>query len=140
MIADWFAAQDAIESLLRSAPELSKVDIFTGDMPDDHEYTRPYLVVNFLGTVNILRHQGITGARDDSVNGQFTTASVALSDKDARRLSQIARGVLVGFVPNEACGEVVPTFYAGVGVISELTTPTRYSANQAYQILVNATL
>jgi hypothetical protein len=139
-IADWFAAQDAIEAQLRSAPTLSKVDIFTGDMPDGYQYTRPYLVVSFLGEAGLQRHQGITGAQDDSVKGQFTTSSVAESDRDARRLSQIVRGVLVGFVPNQQCGQVEPAFFAGVGTISELSTPTRYSADQAYQITVNADL
>ena len=139
-IADWFSAQEAIETQLRSAPTLSKVDIFTGDMPDNYQYTRPYLVVDFLGEVNLQRHQGITGAKDDSVTGQFTTSSVALTDTDARKLSQLVRGVLIGFVPNAYCGEVIPAFFGGVGKTSELTTPSRFSADQAYQVLVNASL
>lgn len=140
MIADWFAAQEAIEAAVRAAPSLSKVDIFTGDVPAGFNVARPYVVLKFAGQLDLQRNQGITGAKDDSYNCQFTVASVAFDDKSARRLSQLVRGVLIGFVPNAACGEITPAFFAGVGEISSLSSPTRYSADQAYDVLVNATL
>lgn len=139
-VADWYAAQKDIEATLKAAPTLSKADIYTGGVPDAFQYTRPYVVLKFAGNSDQTRNQGITGAKDNSFNGQFTTASVSTSDASSRQLSQLVRNVLIGLVPNANCGEITPAFFAGVGEISSLTNPTRYSADQAYEVTVNATL
>lgn len=140
MIADWFAAQEAIEAAVKAAPALANVDVFTADVPAGKNVDRPYVVLKFAGFADLNRHQSIMGAKDASANGMFTTASVAFTDKDARRLSQLVRNVLIGLVPTPACGEITPAFFAGVAESSSLTSPTRYSADQAYEVTVNATL
>lgn len=138
--ADWYAAQQAIEAYARAAAGYAYVDVFTGQAPDNWDMTRPYVVLRFSGQLDVLKHQGITGAKENSYTGQFNVSSVALTDKDARKLSQIGRDLFIGFVPNQFCGEVTPAFFAGVGEISSLTNPTRYSADQAYDVTVNASL
>jgi len=48
----------------------------------------------------------------------------------------MAMGAVLGFRAT-GCGEIRPAFFAGVGEISSLSSPTRYSAVQAMRYLIN---
>jgi len=43
---------------------------------------------------------------------------------------------LTGWAP-PSCSVIRPAFFAGIGVASKLSAPTRYSAAQAYRLTVS---
>ena len=147
-VDDCSTATRAILAHLRTAPRLAYVKQFEGTVLDSYAVpvnsagqVSPHIVVKFAGLVERLEGgmKSITSAADDSYGAAFTVASVAGNGDDAAELSQIVRNALVGFVPNAACGEITPAFFAGIGEISSLSSPTRFSADQAYDLIVNST-
>lgn len=118
--------------------------VFTGSVPDGKAIplypdgkVRPHLVVNFAGlTEPNSKVNGITGAQDDSFLQGFQTHGVGADDDAARQVISLALGAMLGFQPT-GCGQIRPAYFAGVGEISSLSSPTRYSAVQAFRFLMN---
>lgn len=140
---DPYARQKEIEARLREALP-SHVPVFAGSVPDgvaipmlDNGKVRPHVVITFAGlTEPNTKVNGITGAQDDSFMQGLTLHGIG-SDKDAAsHVCSMATGVLLGFRAS-GCGELRPAFFAGVGEISSLSSPTRYSAVQAMRHLIN---
>jgi hypothetical protein len=147
MAADWFSAQEDIINRLKTATELQYVKVYDAAVPDPTALpllasgvVAPYVAVNFAGTQDRKAEgsSGILGSAYDSATGQFQTFSVAGVPRDARRLNQIVCDLLIGYEP-VGCGEISPAFFAGVMEISSQTAPTRFSAGQAFDLLVNST-
>ncbi|MGN6654575.1 MAG: hypothetical protein ACTHJ9_04450 [Rhodanobacter sp.] len=138
---DWYSAQQDILAHLRADTTLAQADIMEGYVSDTYDVPlvgttiKPHVLVKFLGLVHTNDGQHITGAAWDSQIGQFTVASVAGDEDTARQLSQRVRNSLIGYEP-VGCGEIVPAFFAGIGVVSATRTPMRFSADQAYRTLV----
>ena len=118
--------------------------LFTGSVPDGKAIplysdgkVRPHLVISFAGiTEPNAKVNGITGAQDDSFMQGFQTHGIGNDDDAARRVNSLALGAMLGFQPT-GCGQIRPAFFAGVGEISSLSSPTRYSAVQAFRFLMN---
>ena len=143
MTVNPYAAKQEILALLRTTPHL---EVFEGSVPDgeaipkdDKGKIKPHLVVNFAGLTDPpKRHNGIMGARYDSFQQGFSTHAIAGDDDAARQVHNQALRKLLGFTPY-GCGEIRPAFFAGVGEISTLGQPTRFSAVQAFKFLMNNT-
>lgn len=142
MTVNPYLAQQEILAHLRT---LARIEIFEGNVPDGKAVSitpkgkvAPHLVVNFAGLTEPSRHvNGIMGAAYDSFIQGFSTHAIAGDDDAARQLHNIALMKLLGFQPH-GCAEIRPAFFAGVGEISTLGQPTRYSAVQSYKFLINA--
>lgn len=136
-----FPSQQEIITLLKTIPNIL---VFEGSVPDGTSIPltptgkiKPHLVVNFAGlTEPPKKTNGITGAADDSFTQGFSTHAIAGDDNAARQVHSLGLQVLLGFMPTH-CGEVRPAFFAGMGQISSLSQPTRYSAVQSYKYLIN---
>ena len=122
----------------------SFIEVFEGSVPDGEAIPldpkgkiKPHLVVNFAGlTKPAKKVNGIQGAQFDSFLQGLSTHAIAGDDDAARQVHSLAWGVILGFEPAH-CGEVGPAFFAGVGEISTLGQPTRFSAVQSYRYLIN---
>jgi len=141
MTVNPFPTQEEIISLLKTIPNIL---IFEGNVPDGTSIpltstgkVKPHLVVNFTGLVDPSpKVNGITGAADDSFLQMFSTHGIAGDDNAARQVHSLGWLKLIGFVP-AGCGEIRPAFFAGVGQISSMGQPTRFSAVQSYKFLIN---
>lgn len=142
-VIDQYARQQEIVARFRAVLP-SHVGIFTGTVPDGKAIplypdgkVKPHFVVNFAGlTEPNAKVNGITGGQDDSFMQGFSTHGIGGDDDAARRVNSLGLGAMLGFQPT-GCGEVRPAFFAGVGEISSLSSPTRYSAVQAFRFLMN---
>jgi len=120
------------------------VEVFEGGVPDGkaipldaNAKIKPHLVVAFAGLTKPPRRvNGIIGATEDSFIQGFSTYAIAGDDDAARQLHSMGWGAIIGFEPVN-CGEVAPAFFAGIGEISTLGQPTRFSATQSYRYLIN---
>ena len=120
------------------------IEVFEGGVPDGKAIPldangkiMPHLVVAFAGLTKPSRGvNGIIGATEDSFLQGFSTYAIAGDDDAARQVHSVAWGKIIGFEPTN-CGEVSPAFFAGIGEISTLGQPTRYSAAQSYRYLIN---
>jgi hypothetical protein len=143
MTVNPYATQQEVLAFLR---ELTTIPVFEGSVPDGDDIPmtpsgkiKPHIVINFAGLTEAPKQvNGITGARDDSYMQGFSTHAIAGDDDAARQVHNAGLMKLLGFVPY-GCGEIRPAFFAGVGEISSLGQPTRYSAVQAYKFLMNST-
>jgi hypothetical protein len=141
MTVNPFPTQEEIISLLKTIPNIL---IFEGNVPDGTSIpltstgkVKPHLVANFTGLVDPSpKVNGITGAADDSFLQMFSTHGIAGDDNAARQVHSLGWLKLIGFVP-AGCGEIRPAFFAGVGQISSMGQPTRFSAVQSYKFLIN---
>lgn len=132
------------QEILAEFRTLPFIEIFEAGVPDGKAIPldangkiKPHLVVAFAGLTKPPRKvNGIFGATEDSFIQGFSTYAIAGDDDAARQVHSIAWGKIIGFEP-EHCGEVSPAFFAGIGEISTLGQPTRYSAAQSYRYLIN---
>lgn len=143
MTIDPYISQQQILAHYRSTlPNF--IEVFEGGVPDGEAIPmdtnakiKPHLVVAFAGlTKPPKRVNGIIGATEDSFIQGFSTYAIAGDDDAARQLHSVAWGKIIGFEPTN-CGEVGPAFFAGIGMISTLGQPTRFSATQSYRYLIN---
>lgn len=118
--------------------------VFEGSVPDGESIPmsgtkiKPHLVISWAGVTEPSKGtNGITGAGDDSFLQGFSTHAIAGDADAAEQLSSLALSKALGFSPLH-CGEVRPAFFAGVGQISSLSQPTRFSAVQSYRYLINS--
>jgi hypothetical protein len=136
-----YTSQQEILVLLRTIPNLP---IFEGSVPDGEAIPMtpkgkiaPHLVVNFAGLTEPPRKvNGIAGAEFDSFIQGFSTHAIGGDDDAARQAHSLGWLKLLGFQP-VACAQIRPAFFAGVGEISSLGQPTRYSAVQSYKYLIH---
>jgi len=143
MTVNPYATQQEVLAFLRTLPFL---EVFEGSVPDGEAIPKdangkikPHLVVNFAGLTDPpKRHNGIMGAKYDSFQQGFSTHAIAGDDDAARQVHNQALRKLLGFEPF-GCGEIRPAFFAGVGEISTLGQPTRFSAVQSFKFLMNDT-
>lgn len=142
MTVNPFTSQQEILAVFRTIPNLL---VFEGEVPDGTSLPldangkiKPHLVINFTGLVDPSpKVNGITGAADDSFLQMFSTHAIAGDDNAARQVHSLGWTKVLGFVP-ASCGEIRPAFFGGVGQISSMGQPTRFSAVQAYKYLINA--
>lgn len=142
MTVNPYATQQEILDFLRTMPFIL---FFEGDVPDAESLPldaqgriKPHVVVNFAGlTEPSPKVNGITGAQDDSFLQGFSTHAIAGDDDAARQVHNAVLMKLLGFAAY-GCGEIRPAFFAGVGQISSLGQPSRFSAVQSYKYLINA--
>lgn len=144
-VIDPYARQKEIEARFKAAlPSHMTPYIFKGSVPDGAAIplypdgkVRPHLVISFAGlTEPNAKVNGITGAQDDSFMQGFQTHGIGADHDAALQVNSLALGAVLGFQPT-GCGEIRPAFFAGVGEISSLSSPTRYSAVQAFRFLMN---
>lgn len=143
MTVNPYTTQQAVLAHLRTLPFL---EVFEGSVPDGEAIPKdangkikPHVVVNFAGLTDPpKRHNGIMGAKYDSFQQGFSTHAIAGDDDAARQVHNAVLRKLLGFEPF-GCGEIRPAFFAGVGEISTLGQPTRFSAVQAFKFLMNDT-
>jgi hypothetical protein len=141
MTVNTYTSQQEILVLLRT---ITNVPIYEGNVPDGDSIPligtkiKPHLVVNFAGlTEPPKKVNGIAGATFDSFIQGFSTHAIGGDDNAARQVHSLGWLKLIGFQPT-ACGEIRPAFFAGVGEISSLGQPTRFSAVQSYKFLINS--
>ena len=133
-----------VDEILAKARELTTLEIFEGGVPDGWSaplipgstQIKPYVIIDFAGITQSQKGQGITGAADDSYEEGFSTHCVASTKDTARRVNSMVLQKLLGFTPAH-CGEIRPAFFGGIGESSTLSDPSRYSAAQAYRLLLN---
>lgn len=136
-----YPSQQEILARFRTIPN---IEVFEGSVPDGDSIPmtstgkiKPHLVVNFAGLVKPPKGtNGIQGVQWDSFIQGFSTHAIAGDDNAARQVHSIAWQTIAGFEPT-GCAEIGPQFFAGVGEISSLSQPTRFSAVQAYKYLIN---
>lgn len=136
-----YPSKKEIIALLKTIPF---IEVLQGGVPDGNAIPltstgkiKPHLVVNWGGLIKPpKRVNGIQGASFDSFIQSFSTHAIAGDDDAAQQLHNLGWQKLAGFEP-VGCGEVGPQFFAGIGEISSLSQPTRYSAVQAYKYLIN---
>lgn len=142
MTVNPYATHQEILAFLRTTPYLL---VEEGSVPDGEAIPkdaqgriRPHVVVNWAGLTEPPKGvNGITGAQDDSFLQQFSTHAIAGDDDAAQQVHNQVLMKLLGFAAY-GCGEIRPAFFAGVGQISSLGQPTRFSAVQSYKYLINA--
>lgn len=142
MTVNPYATKQEILTFLR---ELTTIPLFEGSVPDGENIPltpsgkiKPHLVLSWAGLTEAPKKvNGITGAKDDSYMQGFSTHSIAGDDDAAQQVHNAVLMKLLGFVPY-GCGELRPAFFAGVGEISTLGQPSRYSAVQAWKFLINS--
>jgi hypothetical protein len=135
-----YPSQQEILALLRTIPNLQ---VFEGRVPDGVSLAMtpkgkilPFLEVSFAGLTEPPKGtNGITGPQDDSFVQKFSVHGVGSDDDAARQAHSLAWLKLIGFSPT-GCAQVCADFFAGIGQISSLSQPTRYSAVQAYKYLI----
>jgi hypothetical protein len=140
MIADPYTTQEEILTLLRTIPH---VVVFRGGVPDAKAIPltptgkiAPHLEVSFAGLTEPAKGtNGTTGAADDSFLQKFSVHGIAGDPDAAAQVLSLATKKLFGFQP-ALCAEIRPDFFAGIGEISSLSQPTRYSAVQALRYLI----
>lgn len=143
MTVNPYSTQQEILAYLRTLPF---PEFFEGSVPDGEAIpkdasgrVKPHVVVNFAGLTDAPKnHNGIEGAARDSFVQGFSTHAIAGDDDAARQVHNLVLRKLLGFIPY-GCGELRPAFFAGIGQISSLGQPTRFSAVQAYKFLMNDT-
>lgn len=143
MTINQYTTQQEVLAFVRTIPNLT---VWEGSVPDGEAIPltpkgkiQPHLVVNWAGLTEPPRRvNGIMGAQFDSYIQGFSTHAIAGDDDAARQLSNAVFMKLAGFVPY-GCGEIRPAFFAGVGEISTLGQPTRFSAVQSFKFLINDT-
>lgn len=136
-----YISQQEILAEFRTIPY---IEVFEGGVPDNKAIPldangkiKPHLVVAFAGlTKPPNKYNGIISATEDSFIQGFSVYGIAGDDDAARQVHSIGWGKIVGFEPTH-CGEVGPAFFAGIGEISTLGQPTRFSATQSYRYLIN---
>lgn len=142
MTVNPYLAEQEILAKFRTIPH---IEVFEGNVPDGDAIpmtadgrVKPHLVVDFAGLIRPpKRYNGIMGATLDSYLQSLSTHAIAGDQDAARQLNSIALMTILGFQPGN-CGEVAPQFFAGVGQISSLSQPTRFSAVQSYRYLINS--
>jgi hypothetical protein len=138
----YISQQEVLAKFRATLPDF--LEVFEGSVPDGEAIPldangkiKPHLVVNWAGLTNPpKRVNGIQGAREDSFLQGFSTHAIAGDDDAARQVHSMGWDAILGFEPLH-CGEVSPAFFAGVGLISTLSQPTRFSAVQSYRYLIN---
>lgn len=134
----------AFKEVVAHAKTIPHIEVLSGGVPDGlalpldaQGRVKPHLVLAFAGVTEPHNGtNGITGAGDDSFLQGFSTHGIAGDDDAAFQVHSIALKKLLGFVPT-GCGEIRPAFFAGIGQISSLSQPTRYSAVQSFKFLIN---
>ena len=135
-------AQDEIMAELRTLPG---VDVFEGMATDEvlAKFTgpnqmKPFVTVDFGALVSSHKKvKGIVGARYDTHEGNIVVHSVANDMRTARMVIESVRGVLLGFIPTN-CSQLIPETYGGIGEISSMVSPSRFSQVQPFVFLVNS--
>lgn len=135
-----YTSQLEIIALLGTIP---KLPVFSGRVPDEVAIpmtpsgkVAPHLIISFAGLTQAPKgSNGITGPQDDSFVQKFAIHGVGGDDDAARQAHSLAWLQLIGFTPT-GCAQINADFFAGIGQISSLSQPTRYSAVQAYKYLV----
>lgn len=133
------------KEIIARVETIPNITVLTGGVPDPTSMPmdaqgriQPHVVLAFAGLsephANV---NGITGAADDSFTQGFSTHAIAGDDDAAAQVHSLVLQKLLGFTP-AGCGEIRPAFFAGIGQISSLSQPTRYSAVQSYKFLINA--
>ena len=139
----YVAAADQITAKVKEIPF---VDVYDEDMSDeafaaliaDSNQIKPFITISFGGFIDPRRRvNGIVGARTHSHDATIVVRTVASTSRTARVVMQDVCNKLLGFVPTN-CGEISAALYGGTGQVSSLGNPTRYSAVQAFRLLVNS--
>jgi hypothetical protein len=139
---------DAQQEILAQLNSIPNIDVY-GGMVDDGKLQgliananqiRPFIAVSWGAlTKPHTQTNGIAGAALDSHSTNFIVHAVASTDDTSQRVWQLAWNKLIGFVPTN-CGEINAALFGGVGEVSVMGNPTRYSATQAYTFVVNSDL
>lgn len=138
----YLAEQDEIVARLRT---LQHVDVHEGHLSDEEfavllegsDQIKPFITVSFGGNIKARTSvRGITGAVANGKIGTIVIRAVASTDRTSRQVLELADTKILGFSPT-ACGEIDHELFGGVGLVSALGNPTRYSAVQSYSFLRN---
>lgn len=139
----YLSAQAEILGVLETIPN---VDIYPGIVSDgqlqaliaDANQIKPFIAVSFGALIKPhTRINGIAGAARDSHTATFILHNVASTDGTSQKVWQASWNKVIGYVPVN-CGEIDAALFGGVGEVSVMGNPTRYSATQAYSFTVNA--
>ena len=143
-------AQKQILGMLKDIPNGpgKTVKVHEGQATDEYiakiiegtDQVDPFIAVNFGTRIKPGgRINGIVGARADSYIVTIVVHAIASTQGGANNVSEEVWNRLIGFTP-ENCGEITPALYGGVGEISSAGSPTRYSAVQAFTMIINSDL
>lgn len=127
MSHDLYTTQDDITTYTRSQINW---DIYTGGIEEAQTLAatqgvlRPHVVLRFGSAQPYLSDASFGGARYNGVYSTVDALCVAASDTDARKLATRVSEVLLGYRPNENCGELNYDWGGGTfTVISEGSRP-----------------
>lgn len=138
----YLAEQDQIVALLKTIPH---VDIHRGHLSDEEfavlvegsDQIKPFITVSFGGNIKARTSvRGIVGAVANGKIATIVVRAVASTDRTSMQVLELADQKLLGFTPT-GCGEIDHELFGGVGLVSSLGNPTRYSAVQSYSFLRN---
>jgi hypothetical protein len=139
----YISAQQEIDAQLGVIPN---VDLYSGYVDDnklqaliaDANQIKPFIALSYGAlTKPHTKINGIAGAARDSHNATVIVHCVGNSVDTAQQVWQLVWNKLIGFIPTN-CGEIDAALFGGVGEVSVMGNPTRYSATQAYAFVVNA--
>lgn len=136
-----FDSQEEIIALIRTIPN---VDFHEDEVPDEEmivmigDQIKPYVTISFGGTSEAPRRtNGIVGASYDSDETSIVIQCVASTKRAARKLHDIVRDKLRGYVPTN-CGEIRNALYNSNGAITHLVNPSRFASTQSFRYVVNS--
>lgn len=139
------AAQNEILALLRATdiPNVFDGVVPTGfKLPVQNNAHLPYICVSFGGKSPVaMRSQGIDGSRNDIKRTTVAVECVGDSPADVRKVCEIVRDVLEGYIVDVSWGELSETLAGDYTMYKPEYTlwPIRFAVGIHYSALVNAT-
>jgi len=141
MSHDLYSAQEAIENHVRAAIPW---DVYTGGIEEAQTLAAvqgklsPHIVLRFGSAQPYLGDTSFAGARYDGVYSTVDALCISATDKEARQLARDASNVMLGFRPNDNCGELNYDWGGGTfTVISEGSRPQFYIAWASFRFNFN---
>lgn len=145
MAISFDAAQTAIVDRLKATDIPNVFDGFvpTGfHLPSENNAHLPYITVSFGGKSPVaMRNQGITTSRDHIKRTTVAVECIGDSPNDVRKVAEIVRDVLEGFIVDESWGELSETLAGDYTMYKPEYTlwPIRFAVGIHYAALTNAT-
>lgn len=144
MAISFLEAQEAIIATLKATdiPNVFEADVPAGfDLPKQNGAYLPYACISFGGKTPVaMAAQGITSSRDDLKRTAVTVECIGDSPRDVRRVAEIVRDALEGFIVDESWGELTELLAGDYTMYKPDTDiwPTRYATGIHYTGYANA--
>jgi len=145
MSLNFTEAHDAILAHLRDSdiPNVFDTTVPAGfELPRQNNTYLPYVLVSFSGKAQTTTTTaGITGSRDNLKNTLVAVECVGASPGDARRVADVARDKLDGYIVDESWSELSESLAGGDYKVTASESdlwPVRFATGMVFTALTNA--